>query len=92
MPAAARKADPTTHPGVVAEGSPDVLIENFAAARTGDKHVCLMPPTAGPHPPSPMGAGSATVFINNRPAARQGDFAGCGAQIWLGAKQVLIGG
>jgi uncharacterized Zn-binding protein involved in type VI secretion len=68
------------------------LIENLPAARVGDKHVCLLPPLAGPHPPSPIATGSATVLINNLPAARQLDSVGCGAQILKGAPTVLIGG
>lgn len=92
MPAAARMFDPTGHPGLVMQGSPNVLIENLPAARATDKHVCLLPPLAGPHPPSPIAKGSATVLINNLPAARQGDTAGCGAPILKGALKVLIGG
>lgn len=92
MPAAARMFDPTGHPGLVMQGSPNVLIENLPAARATDKHVCTLPPLAGPHPPSPIAKGSATVLINNLPAARQGDTAGCGAPILKGALKVLIGG
>ena len=92
MAAAARMFDPTSHPGLVMQGSPNVLIENLPAARATDKHVCLLPPLAGPHPPSPIAKGSATVLINNLPAARQGDTAGCGAPILKGALTVLIGG
>jgi uncharacterized Zn-binding protein involved in type VI secretion len=92
MPAAARMFDPTSHPGLVMQGSPDVLIEGLPAARANDKHVCLLPPLAGPHPPSPIAKGSATVLIDNLPAARQRDTAGCGAQILGGALTVLIGG
>jgi len=92
MPAAARQLDPTSHPGLVMQGSPTVLIENLPAARATDKHVCLLPPTAGPHPPSTIAKGSGTVLINNLPAARQGDMAGCGAQIVKGALTVQIGG
>jgi uncharacterized Zn-binding protein involved in type VI secretion len=92
MPAAARLLDPTSHPGLLAQGAPDVLIEGLPAARVTDKHVCLLPPLAGPHPPSPIIKGSATVLINNLPAARQFDTAGCGAQILKGALTVLIGG
>jgi uncharacterized Zn-binding protein involved in type VI secretion len=91
MPNAARMFDPTGHPGLLMQGSPDVLIENQAAARAGDKHVCLLPPLAGPHPPSPIVKGSATVLINGRPAARQFDTAGCGAPIVQGALTVIIG-
>jgi uncharacterized Zn-binding protein involved in type VI secretion len=92
MPAAARLFDPTGHPGLVMQGSPDVLIENLPAARVTDKHVCLLPPLAGPHPPTPIAKGSATVLINNLRAARQFDTAGCGAPIIKGALTVLIGG
>jgi len=91
MPAAARQFDPTDHPGLLVQGSPDVRIENLAAARVGDKHVCLLPPTAGPHPPSTIAKGSPTVLINGRPAARQLDTVGCGAQILRGALRVVIG-
>jgi len=91
MPFAARQFDPTGHPGLVVQGSPDVLIENLPAARAGDKHVCLLPPVAGPHPPSPVAKGSATVLVNGRPAARQFDSAGCGAPILKGAATVVIG-
>ena len=91
MPAAARLRDPTSHPGLVAQGSPDVWIEGQPAARVTDKHVCLLPPTAGPHPPSTIVKGSTTVFINGRAAARQSDTAGCGAQILIGALTVFIG-
>ena len=91
MPAAARLFDPTSHPGLLMQGSPTVLIEGLPAARMSDKHVCLLPPVAGPHPPSPIAKGSVSVLINDLPAARQGDAAGCGAQILKGATTVLIG-
>lgn len=92
MPAAARVFDVTSHPGFVAQGSPNVLIENLPAGRATDKHVCLLPPLAGPHPPTPIAKGSASVLINGLPAARQFDMSGCGAQILRGAATVLIGG
>jgi uncharacterized Zn-binding protein involved in type VI secretion len=91
MPAAARMRDPTSHPGLVAQGSPNVWIEGMPAARATDKHVCLLPPLAGPHPPSTITKGSTTVFINGLSAARKDDFAGCGAQILFGALTVFIG-
>lgn len=91
MPNAARSLDPTGHPGLLVQGSPDVLIENRNAARVGDKHVCLLPPPAGPHPASPIAKGSASVLINGRAAARQFDTAGCGAPILQGAPTVVIG-
>jgi uncharacterized Zn-binding protein involved in type VI secretion len=62
------------------------------AAVMGDNHACSMPPTAGPHPPTPIVKGSATVFIGGRPAARMGDMSGCGAPIILGMPLVEIGG
>ena len=51
-----------------------------------------MPPTAGPHPPSPLVKGSANVLIGGRPAVRMGDMSGCGAPIVMGHPTVLIGG
>jgi uncharacterized Zn-binding protein involved in type VI secretion len=91
MPSAARMFDPTGHPGLLMQGSPNVFIENQPAARVGDKHVCMLPPLAGPHPPSPVAKGSATVLINGKRAARQSDTAGCGAPILKGAITVMIG-
>jgi uncharacterized Zn-binding protein involved in type VI secretion len=93
MPPAARVLDPTGHPGVVTgPGVPTVLIGGQPAAVLGDSHACSMPPTAGPHPPSPIVKGSATVLIGGRGAARMGDSAGCGAPIVLGLPTVQIGG
>jgi uncharacterized Zn-binding protein involved in type VI secretion len=62
------------------------------AAVLGDNHACSMPPTAGPHPPTPIVKGSATVLIGGRPAARMGDMSGCGAPIVMGMPLVEIGG
>lgn len=93
MPVAARVLDPTGHPGVIAgPGIPNVLIGGQPAAVIGDNHTCAMPPTAGPHPPSPIMKGSKTVFIGGRGAARVGDVAGCGAPIMAGWPTVEIGG
>jgi uncharacterized Zn-binding protein involved in type VI secretion len=93
MPPAARVGDPTSHPGVVGEpGVPTVLIGGRPAAVVGGKHICAMPPNAGPHPPNPFVRGSATVFIGGRPALRQGDKAACGASVLAGEPTVLIGG
>jgi uncharacterized Zn-binding protein involved in type VI secretion len=93
MPPAARVGDPTGHPGVVTgPGVATVLIGGQPAAVMGDLHTCGMPPTAGPHPPSPIAKGSATVLIGNRPAARMGDLSGCGAPIVMGMPLVEIGG
>jgi uncharacterized Zn-binding protein involved in type VI secretion len=99
IPAAARVFDSTTHGGVIiGPGVPTVIIGGLwaavgTAAVPGDLHVCAIPPPpAGPHPPTPIGAGSKTVFIGGRPAARVGDKTGCGAVIVTGAFNVIIGG
>jgi uncharacterized Zn-binding protein involved in type VI secretion len=92
MPPAARLGDPTSHPGSIAgPGVFTVVIAGMSAAVVGDLHSCAMPPTAGPHPPSPFPMGSATVMIGGRPALRVGDMSGCGATILSGAFTVLIG-
>jgi len=93
MPPAARLLDQTGHPGLVAgPGSPNVLIGGLPAAKVGDTHVCLMPPTAGPHPPAPFPSGSTSVVIGGQPALRMNDVSSCGAPIVTGATTVLIGG
>ena len=69
-----------------------VLLGGMPAAVVGDLHSCMMPPTAGPHPPSPFPSGSTTVLIGGRPALRVGDVSGCGAPIVSGAPTVIIGG
>ncbi len=90
---AARVGDPTLHPGFISgPGMPNVLIGGKPAAVVGDVHTCSMPPTAGPHPPSPFLKGSLTVFIGGRPALRVGDKSGCGAPIAAGMPTVIIGG
>lgn len=68
-----------------------MLIGGMPAAVVGDMHSCAMPPTAGPHPPTPFAMGSGTVMIGGRPALRLGDSAGCGAVIISGAFTVLVG-
>lgn len=93
MPLAARIGDPTNHPGVISgPGVPTVLAGGGVAAVVGDTHTCALPPTAGPHPPTPFPSGSSSVHIGGRPALRMGDSAGCGAMITVGASTVLIGG
>jgi uncharacterized Zn-binding protein involved in type VI secretion len=77
---------------IAGPGVPTVLIGGQPAAVMGDNHVCAMPPTAGPHPPSSIVKGSATVLIGGRMAARMGDMAGCGAPIIMGMPLVEIGG
>jgi uncharacterized Zn-binding protein involved in type VI secretion len=93
MPPAARVTDMTGHPGMVSgPGVPTVLIGGLPAAVVGDLHTCMMPPVAGPHPPTPFMKGSVTVLIGGRPALRLGDLSGCGAPIVMGAMTVLVGG
>lgn len=93
MKPAARITDLTAHPGMISgPGVPNVLISGLPAAVVGDLHTCTMPPTAGPHPPTPFPMGSVTVLIGGRPALRVGDISGCGAPIVMGAFTVLIGG
>lgn len=94
---AARVGDQTSHGEVVigtisGPGVATVLIAGQPAAVVGDMHACSMPPTAGPHPPSPFPLGSTNVLIGGRPALRKGDMAGCGATISRGAATVRIGG
>ncbi|TXD68915.1 PaaR repeat-containing protein [Mitsuaria sp. TWR114] len=92
MPPAARVGDPTGHPGVITgPGVAMVLIGGMPAAVVGDLHACSMPPTAGPHPPTPIAKGSATVLIAAAGRAR-GDMSGCGAPIVMGCPLVEIGG
>ena len=91
MPGAATQFDITSHPGVIMSGASQVLINFVPAARVTDKHVCLRPPTAGPHPPSTIVQGSASVFIEGQPAARKGDKTGCTAEILSGSPDVFIG-
>jgi uncharacterized Zn-binding protein involved in type VI secretion len=93
MPFAARVTDPTSHPGILTgPGVPTVLICGLPAAVVGTMHSCAMPPTAGPHPPSAVVAGSGSVSIGGRAAARVGDGVGCGAIITSGAATVIVGG
>jgi uncharacterized Zn-binding protein involved in type VI secretion len=92
MPGAATLFDATSHQGIIMGGSPKVLINFLPAARVTDKHICLLPPTAGPHPPSTILQGSTSVLIGGQPAARIGDKVGCDAVITTGSLDVLIGG
>jgi uncharacterized Zn-binding protein involved in type VI secretion len=93
MPAAARKFEPTSHPGMIkGPCAVTVKINGLPAARVGDPHVCALPPVAGPHPENAIVKGSATVSIEGKPAARQGDLTGCSAAIVSGSPNVLIGG
>lgn len=92
MAAAARVGDLTEHPGIIAgPGVLTVLIGGAPAAVLGDKHICALPPLAGPHPASTIVEGSKTVLIGGSPAARVGDMSGCGAAIVVGSVNVSIG-
>ncbi len=62
-----------------------VLIGGLAAAKVGDKLVCVGPPAA-------IVKGSATVMIGGMPAARMGDPTSHGGTIVLGDFTVMIGG
>lgn len=88
---AATRFSITAHPGVITTGCETVLINKLAAARSGDAHVCLLPPLAGPHPPNAITQGSTSVLIGGLPAARVKDLTGCGAAILTGSMNVLIG-
>jgi uncharacterized Zn-binding protein involved in type VI secretion len=92
MPFAAILLSQTSHPGLIVSGFGQVLINNLPAARMTDQHVCLLPPTAGPHPSNTIAKGSATVKIGGQAAARVGDLTGCGAAITTGSTNVQIGG
>jgi uncharacterized Zn-binding protein involved in type VI secretion len=93
MPPAARKLEPTNHPGMITgPGAVTVQINGLPAVRIGDQHVCALPPLVGPHPANTIVKGSATVLIEGKPAARQGDLTGCGAAIVTGSPNVQIGG
>jgi uncharacterized Zn-binding protein involved in type VI secretion len=92
MAGAATLFEPTSHPGIITGGASQVYVNGLPAARVGDKHACLLPPNAGPHPASTIVQGSSSVFIEGKAAARQGDKAGCGAAIASGSVDVFIGG
>lgn len=96
MPAAARKGDPgVVHCSgfVIAQGSPDVTINNQPAARIGDPSTAHLIPArrrCAAHV-STIVRGSTTVFINGRAAARVGDpFSGC-TRVAQGSPDVVIG-
>lgn len=96
MPGAARMLDmhvcPKSEPGpvphvgmMINEGSSDVKINGFGAARKGDKALCVGPPDS-------ISAGSSSVKINGKPAARMGDSCEHGGTITMGSVNVNIGG
>ena len=69
-------------PGVVVQGSPDVLSGGLPAARQND---------ATTTPGTGVEEGSSNVIINGRPAARLGDRTNCGV-IVRGSNNVFING
>lgn len=64
-PAARKTIDGVWAVFPIIEGSPNVFINNYPAARRGDLSIC--PP---PFPPMPIVVGSPTVFTNSIPQAR----------------------
>lgn len=104
MPPAARIGDPTSHGGIVTAPPPSaavtvtrVRIGGRPAAVVGSLHTCPTPPHAAMGPanvivPNPAALATGTVFIGGMPAARAGDRTACGANVLLGAPNVLIGG
>lgn len=97
MPFAARITDmhvcPKVEPGpvphvggpILPDGEPTVLIGGLAAARVGDKAVCVGPPDT-------IIAGSGSVLIGGKAAARMGDSTAHGGVIVIGCPTVIIGG
>lgn len=97
MPAAARLGDinvPHCSGHVMAQGSPDVIINGRPACRQGDITTGHLVPggrRCGSHS-APVARGSLSVLINGRGAARVGDaIAGC-TRIAQGSADVVIGG
>ncbi len=85
--------EPTT--GVLARGSPDVLINGMPAIRAGLDMAAACSGFPFNHFPMPMplvAEGSKTVFINGMPAGRLKDQLICGAHIKSGSPNVIIGG
>jgi uncharacterized Zn-binding protein involved in type VI secretion len=77
---AAQSQDPA--PGVVVQGSSDVLSGGLPAARQNDSTTT---------PGTGVEQGSSNVIINGRPAARVGDRTNCGV-IVRGSNNVYING
>lgn len=88
MPPAARVTDiascPHSSATPIALGSPTVSIENFPAARVGDKLDC-------PGGPTQIESGAPTVKINSHKAARVEDTTCDKGKIVKGAATVTIG-
>jgi uncharacterized Zn-binding protein involved in type VI secretion len=77
-----RSLEPQT-PGVITEGSSNVLIGGQAAARRGD---------ATSDPGVAVEGGSGNVFINGKPAVTLGDKTGYGGITVGGSSNVFING
>jgi uncharacterized Zn-binding protein involved in type VI secretion len=96
MPRAARQGDPgVVHCSTytIANGSPDVFINNRAAARRGDRSTVHLRPggrACVPHTASITG-GSTSVYINGQAAARKGDALAACTSIADGSPDVNIG-
>lgn len=86
--ALAQQADPaaaapeSSAPGVVVEGSSDVLIGDLPAARKDD----------ATDQGDTVAEGSADVFINGRPAVTVGDQTACGGTVVGGSSTVYVNG
>lgn len=75
-------ANGTAAPGMLVEGSRDVVIGGVPAARQGDQ-------ATDAHP---LVDGSPNVFIDGRPAAMVGGRTLCGGLVVTGASSVFING
>ncbi len=88
MPPAARITDqhacPAHGTGLIATGSPDVIVGALPAARVTDIAAC-------PGPPNAIVLGSPTVLIDSLMAARIGDKTAHGGVIVTGDPTVVIG-
>lgn len=70
-----RLGDPTTHGGVVSQGSDNFLIDGKPVARLGDKVSCPL------HGDTVINSGSQTYITDGKPTARHGDKLACGATL-----------
>lgn len=76
-------------PTPIITGSPNIIIDNKAAARVGDSLAPHSKPGSSPHPRT-ISAGSSTVFFNGKPAALTGGGIDCGGVV-IGSSSVIIG-
>lgn len=80
-------------PTMVAQGSPNVLVEGLPAVTVGHMaipHVCTSTPN--PVHPAAVAQGSGTILVNGAPLARMGDQLSCSDMIAQGSGTVLGGG